>query len=48
MRDRRDLFTSVRAAILRVAFLADGVLAMKSSWRSNPVAQPFEPLTHGR
>jgi hypothetical protein len=28
MRERRALFTSVRAAILRTAFFADGVLAM--------------------
>jgi hypothetical protein len=29
MRERRDLLTSVRAAILRVAFFAEAVLAMK-------------------
>jgi hypothetical protein len=32
MRERRALLTAVRAAILRVAFFADVVLAIKSSW----------------
>ena len=31
MRERRDLFTSVRASILRAAFFAELVLAIRSS-----------------
>jgi hypothetical protein len=46
MRERRDLFTSVRAAILRVAFLAEAVLAINSSLALNPLAQP-KPVSRG-
>src|SRR5690242_4073045 len=34
-RERRDLLTAVRASILRVAFLADGVLAITVLLASN-------------
>ncbi|MNL82336.1 hypothetical protein D3C87_2096860 [compost metagenome] len=40
-RERRDLLTAVRASILRVAFLADGVLAITVLLASN---RPKAPL----